>query len=146
MTSHPILRWLLPVSLAVNAFLGGLAITEWLAPDFPPPPPRPERMIEEMAEILPAPDAAILRHSFAEHAPGMERRPHEREEMFLKIRAALKADPFDPQALTTIFHDGRKIRDAIDDSIEGALVDAATKMSAEGRHKLAEWHPRPPRG
>lgn len=146
MADHPILRWLLPVSLTVNAFLGGLAITAWLRPDFPPPPPRPQRMIEEMAEILPAADAAILRQSFAERAPNVDNRPRNREEMFLKIRAALKADPFDPQALTAIFQNGRKIRDAIDDSIEGALVDAASKMSAAGRHKLADWHPRPPRG
>jgi len=146
MAGHPVLRWLLPASLAVNALLGGMALTQWLRPGFPPPPPRPERMIEEMAETLPQADAAILRQSFAARAPNLENRPRNREEMFLKIRAALKAEPFAPQALTAIFRDGRKVRDAIDDSIEDALVDAATKMSSEGRHKLAEWRPRPPRG
>jgi hypothetical protein len=33
------------------------------------------------------------------------------------------------------------VRDQIDDSIEAALVEAAGKMSAEGRRKLAEWRP-----
>lgn len=145
MAEHPILRWLLPASLAVNAFLGGLMVSQWRKPDIPPPP-RPERMIEEMAETLPTADAAILRQSFAARAAKAEHRSRNPEEMFLKISAALKAEPFDPQALAAIFRDGRKTRDAIDDSIEGALVDAATKMSAEGRHKLADWHPRPPRG
>lgn len=145
MGGHPILRWLLPASLAVNAFLGGLMFSQWQKPDIPPPP-RPERMIEEMAEALPKADAAILRQSFAARAANLQQRPRSPEEMFLKIGAALKADPFDPQALAAIFRDGRKTRDAIDDSIEAALVDAATKMSAEGRHKLADWHPRPPRG
>lgn len=145
MAEHPILRWLLPVSLAGNAFLVGLMVSQWQKPDIPPPP-RPERMIEEMAETLPKADAAILRQSFAARAANLAHRPRDHEDMFLKIRAALKAEPFDPQALAAIFRDGRKTRDAIDDSIEGALVDAATKMSAEGRHKLADWHPRPPRG
>ncbi|MCA1907994.1 MAG: periplasmic heavy metal sensor [Magnetospirillum sp.] len=144
MAEHPILRWLLPVSLTVNAFLGGLMVSQWQKPAVPPPP-RPERMIEEMAETLPAADAAILRQSFGARTAKLEHRPRNPEEMFLKIGAALKTEPFDPLALAAIFRDGRKSRDAMDDTIEGALVDAATKMSAEGRHKLADWHPRPPR-
>lgn len=140
MTKHPILRWLLPASLAVNAFLAGVVVTQWFGPRFPPPP-RPERMIEDMAATLPAADAAILRQSFAARAPDLGQRPRNREDMFERIRAALKAEPFDAQAMTVIFRDGRAVRDAIDDSIEQALIEAAGKMSGEGRRKLADWRP-----
>ena len=141
MARHPILRFLLPASLALNAFLAGVVLTQWYGPRFPPPPPRPEKMIEDMAAALPAADAQILRQSFADRAPNVGGRWGNREDMFSRIRAALKAEPFDPAALSRIFRDGRKVRDQIDDSIEAALVEAAGKMSDEGRKKLAEWHP-----
>lgn len=140
MARHSILRFLLPASLALNAFLAGVVLTQWYGPRFRPPP-RPERMIEDMAAALPAADAQILRQSFAGHAPNMGRRSSNREDMFNRIRAALKAEPFDPAGLSLIFRDGRKVRDQIDDSIEMALVEAAGKMSDDGRKKLAEWHP-----
>jgi len=139
MVRHPILRFLLPASLALNAFLAGVILVLWSGPHFPPP--RPERMIEDMAATLPAADGQILQQSFAARAPNVGGRPRNREDMFERIRTALRAEPFDPAAMSLIFSEGRKVRDQIDDSIEAALVEAAGKMSAEGRRKLAEWRP-----
>lgn len=135
------LRWLLPVSLAFNAFLAGVVVTQWLTPHFPPPPPRPERMIEDMAAALPDADAALLRQSFAARGPVAGARPRNREDMFERLRAALRAEPFDAAAVSKIFRDGRAARDQIDDAIESALVEAAAKMSPAGRRALADWRP-----
>ncbi|AVM76299.1 periplasmic heavy metal sensor [Magnetospirillum gryphiswaldense] len=141
MTRHPWFRFVLPASLALNAFLVGMAVTLWLRPALPPPPPRPDAIIAEMAAMLPAADADILRASFAARAPRLGDRPHNRAETFERIRNALRAESFDAQALATIFAEGRQNRDRIDDSIETALIDAAGKMSTEGRRKLADWRP-----
>lgn len=141
MTRHPLFRFVLPVSLVLNGFLVGMVITLWLRPVLPPAPPRPETIIAEMAAILPAADAAILRASFTARAPRLGDRPRNREETLGRIRNALRAEPFDAQALATIFAEGRQSRDRIDNSVEGALIDAAAKMSMEGRHKLADWRP-----
>lgn len=141
MTRQPWFRFVLPASLALNAFLGGMAVTLWLRPALPSPPPRPETLIAEMAAMLPAADADILRSSFAAHAPRLGDRPHNRAETFERIRDALRAEPFDAQALTGIFAEGRRNRDRIDDSIEAALIDASGKMSTAGRRQLADWRP-----
>lgn len=141
MTRHPWFRFVLPASLALNAFLVGMAVTLWLRPALPPPPPRPEAIIAEMAAMLPAADADILRSSFATRAPHLADRPRNRAETFDRIRRALRAEPFEAQALAAIFAEGRQTRDRIDDSIEGALIEATGKMSPEGRHKLADWRP-----
>lgn len=141
MTRHPWFRFVLPASLALNAFLTGIVVTLWLRPTLPPPPPRPETIVAEMAAALPTADADILRASFAARAPHLGNRPRNREETFDRIRAALRAEPFDALTLATIFAEGRRTRDRIDDSIEGALIEAAGKMSPEGRHKLADWRP-----
>lgn len=140
MRSHPILRFLLPASLTLNAFLAGLALQMWH--DSPRPgPPHPERMIEEMAATLPAADAKILRDSFAAHSTTLGMRPKNRDDVVQRIRAVLRDDPFDPQALALILKNGRKARNQIDDVIDSTLVEATAKMSPQGRHKLAEWHP-----
>lgn len=134
------LRFLLPVSLAVNAFLGALALMQWHRP----PPPPPESMVEDMARPLPAADADLLRQSFARHLPPSDRRPPPFEDMLIGLRAALAADPFDPERLRTVFREGRAGRDRMDDAMEAAVVEAAARMSAAGRHRLAEWRPMPP--
>ncbi|MBI5163593.1 MAG: periplasmic heavy metal sensor [Magnetospirillum sp.] len=146
----PLPRWVLPASFALNLFLAGMVASRLLAPDFPPPPPPPpERMVAEIAATLPAADGAILRQVFAAHAAALEEGHRQRHRTPERVRAVLAADPFDAAALRAAFAEGRAAFTAQDRALEAAIVDAAEKMSTDGRHRLAEWapprSPRPPR-
>jgi uncharacterized membrane protein len=138
-------RWLLPVSLSINVFLG-VAVAVHLADheSRPPPPPRPERIVEEISATLPAPDADILRHIFAAHSAQMEHGHHAMHTVHDNIRITLSAPTFDPVALHAAFAEGRKGREEMDEALEAILTEAAVQMSPEGRKKLGEWEP--PRG
>jgi len=49
----------------------------------------------------------------------------------------LNAEPFDPQALAEVFAEARSMHQAMEDNMAAAFVDAASKISPEGRAKLA---------
>lgn len=147
-------RWTLPVSLLLNVFLIGviatLAFTAFTH-DAPPSgrrhgPPNPMRLVERMAETLPSADAAILKEAFARRAAEIQRSQEGMEAMPSRLRAATGAEPFQLDALATAFADGKAARDGLDDAIASAVLDAVSRMSPEGRHKLATWEPakRPP--
>lgn len=149
-------RWLLPLSLAVNVFLiAVIAVHEWRRPHGPP---RPEHLIAHLSKVLSAADAATLRQAF-EAETILHARPHppsgsegtngpgspEGEDM-AAIRQALRAEPFDPEALAAAFARGHAVRDARDQAIGRVLLKVATAISAEGRQRLADLRgpPGPP--
>jgi uncharacterized membrane protein len=144
MTVKTLTRWLLPVSLAVNAFLAAITFTCFGPPWFrPPPPPNPAEMAARMAESLPPADAAVLRHSFAALTPP----PSEGPAVFhARLRAALETPDFDETALRRVFADAAKAHAAFDDAMAAAIIDAAAKMSPEGRRQLAREGGHPPFG
>jgi len=129
------MRWLLPISLALNAFFIVIAVRH--QPFLHPEPPNPGHFAHVFGAGLSPADAAIWQRSFADHAPAMNDMHREGREFPDQIRAALAADPFDPDALKAALDKGRTARQRADDAMAGALVEAATKMSAEGRAKLA---------
>jgi uncharacterized membrane protein len=129
-----IARWLLPVSLAFNIFFIVLAVRHH--PFRHPGPPDIRHIADFMTSNLSPADAAILQQSFATLREG--RKPD--RDFPDKIRAALTANPFDPEALKAALKDGQTDHQAMEDAMATALVDAATKMSPEGRATLAEHH------
>jgi len=149
MTVRTVTKWLLPISLAINVFLLALVLTHFGPPPFqPPPPPNPADMAARMAESLPPADALVLRQAFATVAPpapiGDPRAFHDR------LRAALDAPSFDAAALRQALAEMSKAHAAFDDAMAAAIIEAAAKMSPEGRRKLARGHgpgfgPPPPR-
>ncbi|MEI7609337.1 MAG: periplasmic heavy metal sensor, partial [Rhodospirillaceae bacterium] len=101
-------RWALPLSLSVNVFLATVIVVhEWHRHRGPPDP---RHMIEEIARELPEADAAILRRTFAAE-PELQREPPQKgKDPMNPVRAALRAEPFDPEALKTAIaglHHGR---------------------------------------
>lgn len=155
-------RWLLPVSILVNMFLVGAVVALALpmlsgplphppfgsrgpgGPDGPEGPGRshgPLAMAERMADSLPPADAAILREAIAARAEAMRAADKEMRAFPDRLREALDSEPFQTDALKTVFTAGRDARVAMDDALSAAIADAAARMSADGRHSLADWRP-----
>ena len=138
-------RWLLPASVVLNAFLGGVIFGHLDHRPFGPPP-RPQEMAERMADGLPAADAALLRQALAAHVAQLEQADRAMHGFPDRIRQVLDAGEYDPKALQGVLEGAHAARDARDEAMSAALLEAAGKMSAEGRRKLALGGPPPPGG
>jgi uncharacterized membrane protein len=138
-----IARWLLPASLALNLFFAVLAFRHH--PFLHPHPPDAGAIVDFMKPGLPPADADILQKSFEAHKAAMDEAHKAGQDFPEKIRAALTASPFNPDALTAALKDGQAGHHVMEDAMASALVDAATKMSPEGRAALAH-HPFGPGG
>ena len=130
-----IARWLLPASLALNLFFVVLAVRHH--PFWHPHPPNAGNIVDFMKPNLPPADAEILQKSFDAHKAAMDDASKAGQDFPEKIRAALTATPFNPDALKQALKDGQAGHLVMEDAMSSALVDAATKMSPEGRAALA---------
>lgn len=139
-----IARWLLPVSLAFNLFFIVLAARHH--PFFHSRPPDAGHIADFMTSGLSPADAAILQQSFAAHSAVMDEAHKAGQDFPEKIRGALTANPFDPEALQAALKDGQSSHQLMEDAMAAALVDAAGKISPEGRATLAARHPFGPPG
>ncbi len=144
-------HWPLTLSISLNLFLAALIGAHWL--DRPPPhhgpPGRPDpmRMAEDLAQALPPADGAILRAAFAAHTAALPAQVVHGADPMDAVRRTLSADPFDRGALEAALADLQAGREAMEAAIGAALLDAATRMSPEGRRHLGEMPPprhRPP--
>ena len=133
-----IARWLLPASLSLNIFFIVLAVRHH--PYWHPRPPDARHIADFMTSNLSPADAAILQQSFAAQDATLEQARKADRDFPDKIRTALTANPFDPEALKTALKDGQTDHQAMEDAMAAAFVDAATKMSPEGRAALAAHH------
>ncbi|WP_096701864.1 periplasmic heavy metal sensor [Magnetospirillum sp. 15-1] len=143
-------RWALPVSLALNVFLGTVLV---MREPGPPPrgpgggPPSPLHLVERMAADLPPADAAILRTAARRRAQEVEYQHSIWIGVPQRVGTALAAPDFDPEALRAVLAEGRRAHRAEDDAIAEVIIEAASAMSAEGRHAIARWRPpHPSRG
>jgi len=143
MTLSKLSRWLLPLSLALNVFLGTLAI---VYRPHPPRhgPPNAANLIERIAESLPQADAVILRSVFARHAADLDQAEKTFHAMPDRVRTLLAAPQLDRDALLVTVVANRQAHDRMDDILGEMVVEVATQLSPEGRAALARWDPRPP--
>ncbi len=137
-------QWALPVSVACNIFLCAvIGVHQWHHMGHPPGPPSPQHMADELARLLSEADGKVLREAFASE-PELQRDRWRMEwDNMEQIRKALRADPFDPGALEAAFRQGHAGRDAADQALGRVLLKAASAMSSDGRHRLAD-HRGPP--
>ncbi|PWC32065.1 periplasmic heavy metal sensor [Azospirillum sp. TSO22-1] len=147
MTRTTLRRWMpvaLMLSLAVNFFFAGLAVSHVGRPPPPPHgPPGPEGFLQRLAETLPPDDAVILRRALDANRATMQAEHDVRESFPQRIRAALLAEPFDPKALLAVFETTDQQERALRQRVQASLAEAAAAMSPEGRRRMAEF--RPPR-
>jgi uncharacterized membrane protein len=128
-------RWLLPISLAVNLFFIVVAVRHHAL--FHGRPPGPHDVVGYLKDNLPAADAAIMQQAFAARAGAMAEAEHAGQRLPDRIRAALTAQPFDAEALRAALVEGRALHQSLEDGMTAAFVEAAGRMSPEGRAKLA---------
>jgi uncharacterized membrane protein len=134
-------RWLLLGSLALNLFFIAFAVALAVRP--PAPPSAWDRdvfvRVERIADTLPAADAAILRARIKTDRSIIEDAQEKYRSAQDVIRTAMRAEPWDAEALRTAMTDTRTARQAFDQIIQGAFAGAAAQMSPPGRQALANW-------
>lgn len=150
-----LMRWLLPLSLAVNVSLVTIVVMHamWERPQFPPGPPPggPPNFLhvaERAARHLPKPDGEILIKSFKSHEAAMTRGHDAMRSAQEGVRQALASSESDAAQLKKAFDGISQARDMLDDALAETMVAAAIKMSPEGRQKLGAigLGPPPPPG
>lgn len=147
MASVSVSRWLLPVSLALNVFLGTvLVVREPGRPHGPPPggPRGPLGIVEELAADLPPADAVALRNVVAKRAQEIEYRNRVWRGTPERITTVLAAPDYRPEQLRAVLDEGREAHRAMDDAVAESILEAASALSPEGRQVVAKWRPRGP--
>ncbi|MFO0997330.1 MAG: periplasmic heavy metal sensor [Alphaproteobacteria bacterium] len=133
------IKYVLAVSLAVNAALGGVLVAWSVESGHRPKEFRIEATMERVAAGLPKADGEKLMavvHANEEELLARRTVLHAAQDA---VRAAIAAEPFDPAVLTQAFEHSRAARQAMGEAVENIIVSAAPTMSAEGRKRLSDW-------
>jgi uncharacterized membrane protein len=136
-------RWLLLGSLALNLFFIGVAVAMCLNA-----PARTSRWdpnvfvrVERMAAALPQADGDILRGEMRARQDAIAAAQTKYHDARNAIRETLRQEPFKADDMNAAMAATRAARMAFDGALAGAMSEAATKMSAQGRQALADWRP-----
>ena len=133
-------RWLLLGSLALNLFFIGLGIAQWVrGPEVLDR--SPAARVERLAAALPAGDAEKLRIEYSTKSGAFDDNRRVFESAREAVRAALRREPFDADAMRAAMAQMRSARQNFDQVLQGVITDAAGKMSADGRRKMAAYSP-----
>ena len=144
------LALLLVLSLAGNVFLGGLYAGAWLgekdgteeasgdgkggdAKDQPG-----LRILRRMAEALPEGERASFEAAIAGERDKLLAASLAMKDAREKVRAVIKAEPFDRAQLDAAFADMRDKSRIFFEMMHGVMANAVEKLSPEARHKLSE--------
>jgi uncharacterized membrane protein len=136
-------RRILLASLALNLFfLGTWAALTWRHySQHQHGPWTPAVRIERMAAALPPGDAEKLRAELRAHTGDIEAATAAFRAAQRHMRDALRAEPFNADALRAAMADARTARDKLDEALQNVVAAASAGMTPEGRRKLADWTP-----
>lgn len=138
-------RWLLITSLALNLFFIGAGVALLLQGEFSAAGGQAIRdhslsgRIERIAARLPQADAAKLRVAYRSDRGELDQLWATYRSTQDGIRAALRADPFQVDALRAAMARMRSARQLFDTRIQDFFATVASQMSPAGRQKLADW-------
>lgn len=104
----------------------------------------PERMIERMAERLEPRDAEIVRAAVRERGDRFRREEPRFREFPQRIREALSAEPFDPEALRRVLGEADAREAQFRAEVRDTAVRVATEISPASRKIIAETRPGEP--
>jgi uncharacterized membrane protein len=144
LAEHRSSRWLLLGSLALNLFFIGIGIAILIRGPAPPSPWDRNVFvrIERMAATLPPADANVLRGSIDNTRQALENAQTDYRSAQDQIREAMRQEPFSVENMRAAMGRTRAARQNFDQILQGAVADAAAKMSPSGRQALANWPPR----
>jgi uncharacterized membrane protein len=139
-------RWPLLVSLALNLFfigVGGALLWQAYAFDVPATPATGSDRtvagrIERIAATLPRQDAEKLRAAYQAHRAEIDGARAAYRDRQDAVRAVLRAEPFDVEALRAAMAEMRAARQTFDRRIHEFFAQQASQMSPAGRQKLAD--------
>lgn len=136
-------RWLLLGSLALNLFFIGIAIALAIRPAPPPSPWDRDVFVrmERLATALPPADGAVLRNQIKANHATIEQAQTSYHASRDAIRAALRQEPFDDNAIRATMTTARAARQTYDHAVQGVFAAAAAQMSSAGRQAMANWPP-----
>ena len=136
-------------SLALNVFLICGIAAFMLAPFFQQEVPfqtgGPAHQFELLASRLPAGDANVLRAEFAKKAAAIDEAHTAAHRTRDAVRRALSAEPYDQQATRKAITDAETAHLQLDSLLQEVIASAVGQMTPEGRTKLGEFQPGPPR-
>jgi uncharacterized membrane protein len=133
-------RWLLLSSLALNLFFIGVAVA--MAVHAPTPArwdPDVFVRVERLAAALPGDDAALLRSAMRVNRAAIASAQSSYHTARDQIRASLREDPFQAEAMRAAMLKTRAARQNFDQVIQGVFADLAPQLSSAARHTLADW-------
>jgi uncharacterized membrane protein len=140
------LRWLLPVSLALNLFFMGAAGAVAFRYSSPVPLTTVARIdhslagrLNRIAASLPPADADVMRTQLRGDAEKVAAAQADLRLSQDDVRKSLRAEPFDADAMRAAMAENRTARENFDLVLHDMVAAAAARMSVVGRAKLADW-------
>jgi uncharacterized membrane protein len=143
MVSHRLLSiggLALLLSLAGNAFLGGYMLGHGLSESVPAAAPGGgvRAAFERLMQALPAGDRSALRGAFDSRRAAIVAEALALRRARLEVGSLIKADMVDGAAVRTAMQTVRERTTALQESVQGVLLDSLPSLSPEGRRVLAE--------
>jgi uncharacterized membrane protein len=134
-------RWaagLLLGSLCLNVALGTYVAVQWLRPELQLQlaAAAPPRLMERVANRLPAQDADILRRAFRSRQGEFAQSQAEYQQALLAAVGTLAQPKLDASVLRSAVMQARDKRLKVGDLVIDTFVEAFTQMSPKGRQQL----------
>jgi len=139
-------RWLLLGSLALNLFFIGVAVAVAVrAPERHRWDPNVFVRVERIAKTLPPADAKIVLDGMQANHEAIDKAQTAYYAAREEIHETLRQDPFKVADMRAAMAKMRAARQTYDEVVQNVFADATPKMSAAGRHALADWRNKSPK-
>jgi len=139
-----LIAWTLFISVVLNFFLAGAflgLVPHMKHKSFGPmvmAAPHGEYLVERMAHYLDPADASAFRASFKSQAAALKQAHEHVRQAINDLASAFQQDPQDATALQTALDRLTQAKGEVNDVVGKILQDAYTKISPEGRRRLAD--------
>ncbi|MTJ82792.1 MAG: periplasmic heavy metal sensor [Telmatospirillum sp.] len=133
--------WILALSLGLNLFLAGWAVTQYLRPSvYSKPGVAPEVIADAIAGSLPAADGDLMRKAFAERRNDLRAAREAYLVTFDHFRQVITADPPSAAAIAAGMEEVKRTRQLERQIFSDTMVDVLPRLSRDGRQAFVASH------